>query len=145
MDIYVHSEVNEIRLSMGQGIRPTIFLYPLPGITAVGTIFKVFSYDSVLGRNSKHLLPDIKRMNYVFSCPRLSSSFFYEMLASSNFLPLTLYQIWMLCYYLTWLSLYLCAWNQYLSLHLVFICKFLFASRLVQYAYEKIKVLFFTC
>ena len=47
---------NELRLFMGPGIPPTLTFFMShtwwPDIVALGTIFKVLSYDAVSGRNS---------------------------------------------------------------------------------------------
>ena len=60
------------------------YLCCVPDMGAVGTILNVFSYDAVLGQDSKlsHHLPNDERMGYMFiySCSwvRIEDSFLFR-------------------------------------------------------------------
>ena len=56
---------------MGQGNSlPTLTIYVAQLDIAVGTIFKVFSYDAVSARDQTYHLPSDERMRYVLSHDR---------------------------------------------------------------------------
>ena len=68
---------NELRLLMGQ-------IFPAPDIVAVWTIFNVFSYDSVSGRDRTYNLPDYERLRYVLSQSLLIYRYTKEICFANN-------------------------------------------------------------